>query len=111
MVLSGRPGRKLPTSVCGDERSVLALAACAFWLASKLEKILAGTLRRGSGITGSGTAAVAPVVIGAFCGSDALICTLLRPFGPGFGIRTVCAAERLTTPSAPTPPILPPLTT
>jgi amino acid transporter len=53
---------------------VLTLAACAFWLASKLAKILAGTFRRGSGITGSGgVAVVAPVVIGAFCCSDALI--------------------------------------
>ena len=38
------------------------MAACAFWLASKVAKILAGTLRFGSGITGFGGVWVAPVV-------------------------------------------------
>jgi hypothetical protein len=67
-------------------------------LASKVEKILAGTFRRGSGITGSGgDAEVAPVVIGAFCGSEALIWTPPRAFGAGFGIGTVCAQDGVTT--------------
>jgi hypothetical protein len=75
------------------------LAAWVFWLASKLEKILAGTFRCGLGITGSGGAAeVAPVVSGAFCGSDALIWTPSRPFGAGFGIGTVCADDEVTAP-------------
>src|ERR1700749_1283870 len=53
--------------------------------------MLAGTLRCGAGMTGSGTAAdVAPVVVGPFC-SDALICTLPRAFGAGLGIGTPCA--------------------
>jgi len=55
---------------------------------------LAGKLRRGSGITGLGGGAwVAPVVIGGFCGSDALICTPSRAFGAGFGIGTFCAED------------------
>src|ERR1700756_5714203 len=55
--------------------------------------MLAGTLRCGSGMIGSGTAAVvAPVVAGPFC-SDADICTLPRAFGAGFGIGTPCAKE------------------
>src|SRR5690349_5749884 len=53
----------------------------------------AGTLRCGSGITGSGAAAgVAPVVAGPF-GSEALICTLPRAFGAPFGIGTLCAGD------------------
>ncbi len=80
------------------------MAACAFWFASKLEKILAGIFRRGSGITGSGgVAEVAPVVIGAFCGSDALIWRPPRAFGAGFGIGTVCAEAELTTDRVVTP--------
>ncbi len=44
-------------------------------------------------MTGSGAAAgVAPVVTGPFC-SEALICTLPRAFGAGFGIGTLCAKE------------------
>ena len=59
-------------------------------MASKLAKIFAGTLRRGSGITGSGGAAeVAPVVVGPFCGSDALICRPPRAFGAGFDNRAI----------------------
>jgi hypothetical protein len=45
---------------------------------------------------------VAPVVIGARCGSDALICRPSRAFGAGFGIGTVCAAEDLATDSVAT---------
>jgi hypothetical protein len=35
-------------------------------------------------------------VIGPFCGSDALIWTLSRFFGAGFGIGTVCAGTACT---------------
>ena len=59
--------------------------------------MLTGRFRRGSGITGSGgDAEVAPVVSGPLCGSDALIC-MLRLFGAGFGIGTVCATDGATT--------------
>jgi hypothetical protein len=54
--------------------------------------MLAGRLRRGSGITGFGAAAwVAPVVAGPFCGSDALIWTPSRAFGAGLGSGTLWA--------------------
>jgi hypothetical protein len=43
-----------------------------------------------------------PVVIGPFCGSDALTCTPSRPFGAGFGIGTVCAATEVATPTTDT---------
>jgi len=65
-------------------------------------------LRRGSGITGFGGAVgVVPVVIGAFCWSDAVNWTP-RAFGAGFGTGTigaeaVCAddgAAMLTTDKA-----------
>jgi hypothetical protein len=58
-------------------------------LASKVAKILAGTLRFGLGMTGFGGAWVAPVVVGTL--SCALICTLpSRALGAGFGTGTVC---------------------
>jgi len=67
---------------------------------------LAGTLRRGSGIIGSGgVKGVAPVVIGLFCASEALIWTLPRAFGAGLGIGTVCADDDVTTDSVATPAI------
>src|ERR1700747_1285444 len=80
---------------------MLSVAACAFWLASNEAKILVGTLRCGSGITGSGgVTAVVPVVNGErFCVSDALICVLSRPFGAGFGTGTVWASDRLAAPA------------
>src|SRR5947209_13084907 len=61
--------------------------------------MLAGTFRRGSGMIGSGgVAEVAPVVIGALCGSDALIWMLpLRAFGAGFGTGTICAEPGATS--------------
>ena len=46
-----------------------------------------------------GETAVAPVVTGPFCPSDALICTPSRPFGAGFGTGTVCAPERVAMPA------------
>ena len=62
--------------------------------------MLVGTLRCGSGITGSGGVAdVAPVVSGRFCASDALICVLSRPFGAGFGTGTVCADDSVAAPA------------
>src|SRR3954469_1102917 len=91
---SGPTWTKFPTSVCSDDRYELTLAACAFWPASKVAKILAGTLRWGSGITGFGGACVAPVVVGPFWESCALICTPpSRAFGAGFGIGTFCESE------------------
>jgi hypothetical protein len=53
--------------------------------------MLLGTLRCGSGITGSGgVERVAPVVVGPLV--SALNCMLSRPFGAGFGIGTACCA-------------------
>src|SRR6266404_4183475 len=46
-----------------------------------------------------GGAGIAPVVIGPFCGSDALIWTPSRPFGAGFGNGTVCAEADVATPA------------
>ena len=66
--------------------------------------MLVGTLRRGSGMKGSGgVAAVVPVVSGdRFCASEALICVLSRPFGAGFGTGTVCARQRVVAPATET---------
>src|SRR4051812_21782442 len=55
--------------------------------------MLAGTLRRGSGITGFGGGWGAPVVIGPFWESCALSCVPSRPFGAGFGTGTFCAED------------------
>src|SRR5882724_789078 len=97
---SGPTWTKFPTSVCSDDRYELTLAACAFWLASKVANILAGTLRCGLGITGFGGVCVAPVVIGPFCESCALICTPpSRAFGAGFGIGTVCEKPDVAAPA------------
>src|SRR5215218_8569595 len=96
---SGPTWTKLPTSVCSDDRYELTLAACAFWLASKVAKRLAGTLRCGSGITGLGGACVAPVVIGPFWESCALICVPSRPLGAGFGTGTFCEKPGLGAPA------------
>src|ERR1700740_1644907 len=53
--------------------------------------MLEGTLRRGSGMIGSGGAAgVVPVIAGPRCISEAESCVLLRPFGAGFGTGTGC---------------------
>src|ERR1700733_3100777 len=87
---SGPTWTKFPASVCSDERYELTRAACAFWLASKDAKRLAGTFRRGSGITGLGTCVV-PVVIGPLCESDAS-----RALGAGLGTGTVCAGDGVT---------------
>jgi hypothetical protein len=58
---------------------------------------LVGRFRRGSGITGFGGAiGVVPVVIGAFCWSDAVSWTP-RAFGAGFGIGTICAEHGVAT--------------
>ena len=74
------------------------MAACAFWLASKVAKTLAGVLRRGSGITGFGGVWVAPVVIGTL--SCALICTPpSRVLGAGFGTGTVCERAGVAKPA------------
>src|SRR6516225_3306353 len=66
--------------------------------------MLVGTLRRGSGMTGSGgVAEVVPVVgIERFCRSDALNCVLLRLLGAGFGTGTVCAVESVAAPATET---------
>src|SRR5215218_2032414 len=96
---SGPTWTKFPTSVCSEDKYELTLAACAFWLASKVAKILAGTLRCGSGITGFG-GWVAPVVIGPFWESCALICTPpSRALGAGFGIGTFCEKEGVAAPA------------
>src|ERR1700733_4074622 len=87
---SGPTWTKFPASVCSDERYELTRAACAFWLASKDAKRLAGTFRRGSGITGLGTCVV-PVVIGPLWESDAS-----RALGAGLGTGTVCAGDGVT---------------
>jgi hypothetical protein len=50
--------------------------------------MLLGTLRRGSGMIGTGGFWVAPVVAG-----PPLICPLSRPFGAGLGTGTVCAND------------------
>src|ERR1700740_3233277 len=60
--------------------------------------MLAGTFRRGSGITGSGTEAVAPVVIGPLCESEAPVSPPLRAFGAGLGTGTVCADDGIVMP-------------
>src|ERR1700761_2302142 len=52
--------------------------------------MLAGWLRRGSGMIGSGGVCVVPVVAGPR--SDALSCSA-RFFGAGFGIGTFCAKD------------------
>src|SRR5262245_49084695 len=60
--------------------------------------MLAGTLRRGSGMTGvGGCCCVAPVVIG-FSAGGIWFCALSRSraFGAGFGTGTVCAEEDVT---------------
>jgi hypothetical protein len=46
-----------------------------------------------------GTVCAAPVVEGARGASDALNCTLSRPFGAGFGTGTVWAADGGATPT------------
>ena len=51
---------------------MLTLAACAFCLSSKLVKMLLGTLRRGSGITGSGGVARVVAVQQVNAAGDAL---------------------------------------
>src|SRR6516164_2070279 len=67
-----------------------------------LVKKLVGTLRRGSGMTGSGGVAVPVVGSERFCRSDALNCLLSRPLGAGFGTGTVCAVESVATPATET---------
>src|SRR6516164_7678647 len=66
--------------------------------------MLVGTLRRGSGMTGSGGVAEVVPVVGSerFCRSDALNCVLLRPLGAGFGTGTVCAVESVAAPATET---------
>ena len=64
--------------------------------------MLVGTLRRGSGMTGSGGMAV-PVVGGErFCRSDALNCVSSRPLAGGFGTGTVRAVESVAAPATET---------
>ena len=66
--------------------------------------MLVGTLRRGSGMTGSGGMAEVVPVVGSerFCRSDALNCVLSRPLGAGFGTGTVCAVESVAAPATET---------
>ena len=66
--------------------------------------MLVGTLRRGSGMTGSGGMAEVAPVVGSerFCRSDALNCALSRPLGAGFGTGTVCAVEGAAAPATET---------
>ena len=66
--------------------------------------MLVGTLRRGSGMTGSGGVAEVAPVVGSerFCRSDALKCVLSRPLGAGFGTGTVCAVESVAAPATET---------
>src|SRR4051794_7174845 len=57
--------------------------------------MLVGTLRRGSGMIGSGTMVVAAVVSGAFAwasDTEGDTLTAARAFGAGFGTGTVCGA-------------------
>jgi hypothetical protein len=72
------------------------------WLASKEAKMLVGTLRRGSGMTGSGGVAVPVVGSERFCRSDALNCVLSRLLGAGFGTGTACAVESVAAPATET---------
>ena len=60
---------------------MLTLAACAFWLASKVAKMLAGTLRCGSGMTGFGGVWASRRSSSACWASCALICTLPSRLG------------------------------
>src|SRR5580704_8347596 len=68
---------------------MLTLAACAFCLSSKVAKMLVGTLRCGSGMTGLGGVCVEPVVI---CARASTPDWMSRAFGAGFGIGTPCCA-------------------
>src|SRR6516164_2699369 len=64
--------------------------------------MLVGTLRRGSGMTGSGGVAVPVVGSERFCRSDALNRVLSRLLGAGFGTGAVCAVESVATPATET---------
>ncbi len=60
-------------------------------MASKVVKMLEGTLRRGSGMIGSGGGAgVAPVIDGPRCISEAESCGPVRPLGAALGVGMFC---------------------